>query len=284
MPRDPKGKKEEPVDPPAPPLSYGWFGNLLIDSGRLWRRHARAVVIPFLFLIGFLSLTPLAILPFQDSSARSAVVTSLYLLRIFGVPLLGAWVVARVAVLVEERERALALETGEGGVPEGGAGPGGATWRGAGARTKPQRSHIAAAAMLATALTLFLGVALDLLGFAVAPFLFLGPPLLIHAIALEGLSFVDGWARMRALMKGEAARTIVYLVSVALALALAQIIVTEGVRIGLTDVGLGIVAEVAIILIVSLVTAGVALSFMALVGIATFNELKRRNEIDAARP
>ena len=145
MPRDPKGKpeKEEELDEvPEPPMRYGWFGTLLIASGRMWREHWKAVTPPFVVLTSLLALITVGIV-LVDSAGTRAGAAVYALAQLLWIPLLGSWVVARTSVLIQERTTNL-----------------GATYRSVGARVKPQRAHIVASGMLAGALSFFVTVAL----------------------------------------------------------------------------------------------------------------------------
>lgn len=268
MPRDPKGKpveKEEPDEVPESPMRYGWFGTLLITSGRLWKKHWKAVTPPFIVMVTALALIDLAVTQARPQNPTETVDALTSLIQILGVPFLGAWVAARVAVLVDEREsRDTPIS------------------RSVGERLRPQRSHIAAAAMLAGVLTFFLVLALPQLGLIIGLNLFLGPPLLIHAIAIEGLSFGDGWIRMKELMKGEVARILVYLVSISLGIGLFQIVLVGSILVGLASVALGSAAELVVSVAVYVVIESLALAFMACVGMAGYLELKSRQEARAS--
>lgn len=267
MPRDPKGKpveKEETEEVPESPMRYGWFGTLLIASGRLWKNHWKAVLPPFIFMMTALALIDLAVTQARPQDPTEAVDALTSLIQILGVPFVGAWIAARVAVVLDERE--------DRGTPH----------RSVGERLRPQRSHIAASAMLAGVLTFFIVLALQQLGLLIGLNLFLGPPLLIHAIAVEGLSFGDAWMRMKELMRGEAVRIIIYLVSISLGIGLAQIVVVGSILVGLTEVALGTAVELVVSLVVYVLVEALALAFMACVGMAGYLELKSRQEARTA--
>ena len=136
--------------------------------------------------------------------------------------------------------------------------------------------------MLAGVLIFFMVLALQQLGLLIGLNLFLGPPLLIHAIAIEGLSFGDAWIRMKELMKGEGARIIIYLVSISLGVGLVQIVVVGSLLVGLTEIALGSPVELIVSIVVYVVVEALALTYMACVGMAGYLELKSRQEARAS--
>lgn len=92
-----------------------------------------------------------------------------------------------------------------------------------GSASRENRSHFAASAMLAAFLTFALAFGLGTIGFLVGSILFLGPPILICTIALERLTFVDGWARAKELARGEGLRIFMYLLCLALLVVLLEL-------------------------------------------------------------
>ena len=100
--------------------------------------------------------------------------------------------------------------------------------RDAGVALRPFRSHILASAMLSAFLTFILANILGLyFGLFLGAHLFLGPPFLLHAIAIEKKSFVDGWARTKELVRGQALRLFLYLLCITLAIVMVEITVLQ---------------------------------------------------------
>lgn len=81
---------------------------------------------------------------------------------------------------------------------------------------RPHLRTIINAALIGSVLT---GVNVLLLG-PLLPYLFYGPPILMQTVSIEGLRITDGWARTKALMKGNWGRVILYLISIVLMLGL----------------------------------------------------------------
>jgi hypothetical protein len=269
MPRDPKGKpaeeEKEQHEEPELPMRYGWFGTLLIASGRLWKKHWKTAVPPFLAVAAVLSLAPFLIFAFRDSSTQRTVGTIIIYANILVVPLFGAWVTARLSVLLAHPDESKRT-----------------SYRGAGEITREVRPHIAAASMVATALAMLLGYALQPVGPLVVPFLFLGPPILIQAIAVEGESFTEGWARTKDLLIGEIARVVIYLASISLGLALLLVIGGQLVGAALAAGSMGVAVNVPIYIAATLILISLPLSFMACVTVVVYLELVDRKESVAA--
>ena len=267
MPRDPKGKpeKEEELDEvPQSPMRYGWFGTLLIASWRMWKMHWGVAVSPFLVLASALTFAPFLLYAIEGSSADRTVGTIVFYVLPLMIPLAGAWITARVSLLTvssgDDRRK---------------------SFRATGETTKLMRPHIATAAMVATALALLIGYALQPIGPIVVPFIFLGPPILIQIIAVEEQPFTEAWARTKVLVRGEVARFVVYLISIALAMAFLYIIARELVGLSLVSSPLGDVPNAIVFLIANVVLIALPLSFMVCVGMAGYIELKERQEAKA---
>ena len=91
---------------------------------------------------------------------------------------------------------------------------------------RPQRSHLLAAAAAAALVALLVGQFLR----AIAPFLdfhlLMGPPVLVHVIAMENKSLQEAWTRAKSLIAGQLMRTFLYLLCAALALVMMEQIIS----------------------------------------------------------
>lgn len=240
---------------------YGWFGPLLVSSWRLWKPNLRSVSVAFFALVAILSLAlPAVGFFFRDSSVESSVALSLVLVTFLGIPFFGGLLAAHVSRLVRDRLGGRAVGFKDVRVA-----------------LRPNRSHILAAAMLATFLTFAFAYALPPLGQLIGPFLFLGPPILIQVIALEGRSFSSAWNRTKELMRGETVRVLVYLLCISLTLGLVVILIVGVTAQALAESDTNEAVSVGLVLLQSVI-AGVAFGFMACVAVSTYFELRARKE------
>ncbi|MDQ3986258.1 MAG: hypothetical protein M3280_07135 [Actinomycetota bacterium] len=240
---------------------YGWFGPLLVSSWRLWKPNVRSLSVGFFIVIAILSLLfPAVVFFFRGSSVETSVVFSILLVTFLGVPFCGGVLTAYLGRQVRDR---LAGR--------------GTSFKDVRVALKPQRNHIFAAAMLATFLTLAFALVLRPVGSLVAPYFFLGPPILIHAIALEDCSFSEAWNRTKELMRGETVRVLVYLLCISLALGLIEILtlvlIAEAIRAGTSDLA----ANYGLVLLKSVIGA-LAFGLTACVGVSTYFELRARKD------
>jgi hypothetical protein len=148
--------------------------------------------------------------------------------------------------------------------------------RAAAASLRPALRDIAAAALLAAVLSLaFVLPPLSLLPALMGLSLFAlvhGPPIVLHAIVLEEQTLNGAWARARSLLRRRAGRLVLYLLTVALGVRLAEAVLTSiGVGVlaaRLTDGGLrpaGVAANlVALALVVPFIPAVLLAAFLDL--------------------
>lgn len=117
-------------------------------------------------------------------------------------------------------------------------------------------------------------------GFGFAPvlvFVVLGPPVLAHVVVVEGVAFEPAVARGRALMRGNAVRTGVYLVAVGI---LVFVVLLAAVEVAVTLSGA--VASIAYFPALA-IAGGATLPFAAAAALTLYVEARASNEdLDAA--
>lgn len=137
-----------------------------------------------------------------------------------------------------------------------------------------------ASALLAMVAVMLMGP----LGILVQP-LFVGPPILLQVVAVEGRSFRDASTRTRRLLAGEWARLLAYLF--AIALVLGNLVVVAAYGLARAGSGLGAAVEVAV-LVALLALPGLLMPFMACAGVVAYVDARVRKEDlaadDLARP
>ncbi|MGH2748582.1 MAG: hypothetical protein ACRDKB_11750 [Actinomycetota bacterium] len=201
---------------PAPPRGPG-FRALLRDSWALFSGHITTLLALFFPAFLALSLIQAAILIPLAESSSSDFVGGFIQVGVFFVlgGIVGSFVVA-LAALIADRER-----TGEP-----------ATIGGAWNSVRPLSREVLGAGFLAAVLAMAISfVGLQQL---LRP-VFFGPPVIVHAIALEGLPLAGAWPRAKALLKGNWGRALLYLAVISLAMGLVQALVSTGILEALGD-------------------------------------------------
>ena len=148
------------------------------------------------------------------------------------------------------------------------------SWGAARTSVRPVRSHLVAAAMIGATLSFGLAVVLAPFGVLIGPLLFLGPPILAQAIALEGSTLAEGSNRLRALLTGNTARVLIYLVCAAFIFGLVQVMV--GTLIAAASVNLAGAAAIFAYQPLNAVVAAFTYSFMSAFTVVTYLELRSR--------
>lgn len=237
-------------------LSPNNFVSYIGAATHTLRSRGWAVVVPFVALTTLLSLGDLAIrLTIEADTAQLGARLGL----LFALPLVGSMLAARTARMMA---RSLV------GDPS--------SFRGAGEALRTSRSHLLACGMIATLLTLILAQVNPLLGL-IGPHLVLGPPILAQVIGLENTTLIEGWGRVRVLVKGQALRIFLYVLCAALALVMFEVIITGLIFTLVANAAGGDAGAIAAIPIEA-ATAGFGLSFMAAFSLVAYFDCRTRAE------
>lgn len=237
--------------------------NFLAYTGaalRLLRTSLKTVVLTFSLLGVFIAVFAAA-----GGKLASDSIDLLYVVvygQLIAFPLLGSLVSARTS-----RVMALSLAGRDVSLREAGAG------------LRGYRSHLLAAAMLATFLTLALTFSMGLLGAFLGSHLMLGPPILAQVISLERATFSTAWIRMKDLARGQALRTFLYLLCAALMIVLTEILVAGivyTILAGAIDEDIAAVINTPFAGIVS----GFGLALMSAFILESYLELRVRDDED----
>lgn len=233
----------------------------------VWRQHVRAILLPF--VIGaflYFTLLQAGLILLGDEELSETTQAGASILLVFALTLVGGLVSATGIVA----RSIVVMADGSSGRTT--------TMTTAGARLRPVKSHVIAAGMIS--LLLSGGVAVLLiynLGPFVAPYLFLGPPVLAPVIALEGKTLPEGWRRTRRLLSGNALRLFLYLLCAALLLSLTQLILGQTLLSALSSLGTGF----ALVLVATAAWStllGLAFSLMVAVTLIAYFDLRSRKE------
>lgn len=138
--------------------------------------------------------------------------------------------------------------------------------------------EVLAAALLAGMLSIFVAVFLGILSFILI-YMFFGPPILIHAVALEGQRLQTAWPRTKELMKGNWGRVLMYLFVIGLGIALAQSLVLATVNTAIQGLERG--GRALIVNLANLGVIALAMPFLAAAGYALYKDLEARQADDA---
>jgi hypothetical protein len=133
-------------------------------------------------------------------------------------------------------------------------------------------------------LTLFLGQILPLAQI-VLPTMMLGPPIVVHAIAVEGRILQAAVPRARELVRGETLRLLGYLFLFALAVKLVEAVLLLLVSSGLAALGVedGVPVIVGNVVMAALMSGALVLPFTAAATFACYLDVRARTEeVDAA--
>jgi hypothetical protein len=253
--------------PPATPLALGatirngW--ELFTASWGSLTGLFLAIYVPLFLLRGivFSVVRP-------EETAELVAATSFVFIE-FVLPSLGASVaVAASAVLIASRTPAVGAAVGrDNQSPPLGV-------RSSLASLAPSAREIVAAAMV----SVMLAMASFLVGLhqILLP-LFFGPPVLIHVIALERISFQEAWTRMKELLKGNWIRALLYLLIVALGISIVHNVALLGLLYAFE--AQGITETAAVFLLggpVAGVTRGLTLPLLAAIAMAVYVQLREQ--------
>jgi len=234
-----------------PPLR---FSGIIASSGRIYSAFLRRVFVPYALFGLFTMLAPVLL----DLDIVENVVLPLSFLLVVVLPtFLFSLVVAYTAVLAE------GLLTGKN-----------ISRSQATDRIRAVRKDVLVAALLAGMASLAFAVLLPLWRLVFT--LFLGPPLLIHVVVIEGLDFQAAATRTKELMKGHWARIIMALVAITLGMGLIEI-TALGLTIGLLD-GAGSTVAIIVLLGVRMLLVGFLYPFAAAAGYVCYYDVKAAYE------
>lgn len=229
---------------------------------RLLRTSFRSVALSFCLVGVFIAVFAAAGGTLADTADSVDFLYVVLYAQLIALPLLGSLVSARTS-------RVMALSLAGRNI----------SLRDAGAGLRGYRSHLFAAAMLASFLTLALTFAMGLLGAFLGSHLMLGPPVLAQVISLERATFSEAWMRMKELARGQALRTFLYLLCGALMVVMAEILISGiifSILSAAIDEGVAVVVNTPIAGIVS----GFGLALMSAFTLESYLELRARQDED----
>ena len=232
---------------------------------RLYRLVAGRVMFAFAASIGLVYLVLVGITYFTSTLSSDinlrALGAGFLIAQTLLPPFVGSLLVGRSSRVIANQVAGRRVSLREAGPPEG------------------SRSHLFAAAMLSAFLVLAVSVAMGLVGFFLGAQLLLGPPLLVHVIALERLSFTDGWARTREIVRGNALRMFLYLLCIALGLMLVEFPLAQGISALLLEVIPTDFPELVFFPVLGIVI-GVGMSLMSAFMFESYLDLRAREDED----
>lgn len=144
---------------------------------------------------------------------------------------------------------------------------------------RPRAQDVLTAALVMTipALVVLFSVRADVAQFFVLP-LFIGPPILVQAMAIEEKGFRDAAQRARSLLSGHWLRMVLYLLTIVLGTGVAQIIVLIALGGAFIEVvGTGAAAG-AVFSVVGTIVAAVVLPYFAMATVVGYFDLRSRAE------
>lgn len=250
-------------DAEQPPNEILAPGNFLTFTGaalKLFKPVGGRITLAFSALIGLLFALAVGGAFLTSSTESDAADAIFQIAQLLALPLLGSLLMARL-----------------GRVMVGGLVGRNESIRSAGRALTHVRSHLFASAMLAGFLTFAITIAMGPLGNFLGAHLLMGPPILIHVIALEGLSFTDGWARTKEIARGEALRTFLYLLCLALALVLLEQVVAASSYTALRSFTGSDTASLINLPIFGVVM-GVGMSLMTAFALQAYLQLRARDD------
>ena len=238
------------------PLS---FSGLVASSWRTYMSlFGKLLIIGFgcfaiadLVEIAILSVTPLSREASLFGSLRFLFPLSVYVL-------LGSFLVAHASVGVADATAGFEVTTAS-------------MWRG----VKGSLKEVVASNLLAVVVALSLVVLLAAFPFLFLP-LFFGPPLIVQAVVLERMRLQEGMPRMTTLARGNWGRTILYLLSIALAARLLQGAVLDAVW-AVTE-PLATVARAVLFVIGRILIEAITVGYFAVVTTFLYFDLRARFE------
>lgn len=244
------------------------FLGYVAGAARVYRLVPARVAVPFFVTAALLTTATGVAAASVGAAGSSGGVIGIYALQLLGMPFVMSLLAARAE-----------------GVMVGALTGGDVTIREAGRRQRNVRTHLFTAAAVAAFLTLILLLAMGLLGALVAAHLFLGPTILVSVIVFEEQSFQEGWIRTKQLLRGHGMRLFLYLLCIAMALVLVEIVLSGlTIRLAVAVAGSGALSNVALPFTgwVSGTGAwgGLGLSFMSAVGLMAYFDLRSKAEED----
>jgi hypothetical protein len=147
----------------------------------------------------------------------------------------------------------------------------GSMWRGVG----PVLKEVIAANLLAVVVALTLVVLLAFFPILFLP-LFFGPPVVVQTVALERRRLQQALPRVRALARGQLARTLMSLFCIALGARLLQGLVLDGVIAATTSMLTA--ARVVLFVLVEVLIEAATVTFFAVAATLAYFDIRSRNE------
>ena len=239
------------------------FLGYVAGATRVYRPVFRRVAVPFFLVPALLATAMGAAAAAVDAARSDGGLIAIYALQLLGLPFVMSLLAARAQ-----------------GVMAGALSGADVTLRDAGRRQRGVRSHLLAAAAVAALLTFILLMAMGPVGSLVATHLFLGPTILVSVIVFERKSFQEGWIRTRELLRGHGMRLFLYLLCIALALVMIEVILSSLViGLAVTATGGGAFWDV-VLPFTGWILAGLGLSFMSAVGLVAYFDLRSKADED----
>ena len=253
---------EKPPRSPEEVLRPANFLGYVASATQLFRAAGRKVAPGFALLGIVLSLATLGAVLLAGSADSQRGLMVVFYAQLLALPFFASMLAARTSLVMS---RSLAGQD--------------SSVRTAGAELKLVRSHLLAAVMVAAFLSLVLFFGLGPMGGALGAHIVLGPPVLIQVIALEKRPFDESWIRMRELLRGSALRVFLYVLCVALAVLLVEVVV-GGVIYTLLSRVVGVEPAIVVNTPISGALSGLGLSFMSALGLVAYFDLRSKAEED----
>ena len=145
----------------------------------------------------------------------------------------------------------------------------------------PLRGQLLAACIYAGGLLVVIRYALGPIGYFISLPISLGPPILLHAISVEGNHLREGWRRTRELLQGSALRTFMYLLTFALSLYLVLAIVVTAADFGAYSAGLRGDSRALVQGVLTAILSGVTNVFLAAALLVAYFDARSRTTEEA---
>ncbi len=239
-------------------LSPNNFLSYLGATTQLYRLRARSLFL--LFALGGIIVTLLSGALFEVLPATSRSLAIVFFFQLLILAVVGSVLSGRASVMLT---RAIVGEPSDGRAVS--ASMGGAV------------SHLVAASMLSGLLVVVLTMLFQLIGALVGLHIMLGPPVLLHIVAIEKRSFNEALKRVRDLVRGQVLRTFLYLLCAGLLLGMIELVLirlAESLVAGALD-GM---AQTVITAAVVGGLLGLGLSFMSVFNLIVYFDMRTRNE------
>jgi hypothetical protein len=226
------------------------FGALLRNAWRIYSTHAKTLLPGFVLIFVLLRLL-IPVVVTRDFE-EGGVAFGLILVQVIVPTFVGSLMIAVACVV---------FRSGTESPP-----------RSAISTLGPQSLSLLGAASIAASLAFFAIVLMGPVGILIQPALF-GPPVIVHAIALEQRDLSGAWARTRQLLRRDA-RVPMYLLLISLVLGLAVVVVVSAADE--LSGGLGGTARGTLLFATQGALVGATALFVAAVGLIAYEDLAAR--------